>query len=397
MPKIPLENDLYFWGPQGAKIQHTRFISGQGAQEIHICISPRGPVASIQKQNEEIEAAYRHALSKLDLDKTSEVFRRIFVDSFTPGARLQEISLATSPESSPVAISLVAQPPLPRNHLALWAYHIKDRNPLQKELCKNGILVRRNNLHHLWSTNLLSRKGVGQGPFEQTEEIFASYRDLLRNYNSTLLENAIRTWIFVDDIDWNYSGMVKARCKIFEEEGLTTETNFITSTGIEGRYSNPGNLVGMDAYAIASLDRRQLHFLEAPELLSPTSVYGVTFERGVRVDYQDRSHVLISGTASINSKGEILHIGDIKSQLVRTAKNISGLLQVGGATEADLVQMIVYLRNPEDLPPVQDFIDQRYPKVPNILVEGRVCRPSWLVEIECMAIIPHQDNQLPPF
>ncbi len=65
--------------------------------------------------------------------------------------------------------------------------------------------------------------------------------------------------------------------------------------------------VMMDAYAISGVRKEQIRYLSAPDHLSPTHVYGVTFERGVSVAYQDRKHIIISGTASIDSAGKIVY------------------------------------------------------------------------------------------
>ena len=39
----------------------------------------------------------------------------------------------------------------------------------------------------------------------------------------------------------------------------------------------------MDAYAIGGVESAQIEFLAAPDHLSPTHTYGVTFERGTSV------------------------------------------------------------------------------------------------------------------
>ena len=79
----------------------------------------------------------------------------------------------------------------------------------------------------------------------------------------------------------------------------------------------------MDAYSISGLLNNQISFLYAPAYLSPTHLYGVTFERGVSISYRDRMHLIISGTASINKKGKILYPGNVARQLSRTLTNIN--------------------------------------------------------------------------
>ena len=67
----------------------------------------------------------------------------------------------------------------------------------------------------------------------------------------------------------------------------------------------------MDSYAVDGLEPGQIQFLYAPTHLNPTYEYGVTFERGTAVTYGDRKQVFISGTASIDNRGEIVYPGDI--------------------------------------------------------------------------------------
>ena len=50
--------------------------------------------------------------------------------------------------------------------------------------------------------------------------------------------------------------------------------------------------------------------------------------------------------------------------------------------------MIVYLRDIADFRTVDDMLRQRFPNTPRVIVLAPVCRPEWLVEMECMAIRP---------
>ena len=126
--------------------------------------------------------------------------------------------------------------------------------------------------------------------------------------------------------------MVDARAEFFADHGLTPDTHFIASTGIEGSTARPDAKVSMDAYAIAGVRPEQLSYLAAPDHLSPTHTYGVTFERATSVAYRDRNHIILSGTASIDPEGNILHPGDMPRQLDRTLENMEALLAKAGAT-----------------------------------------------------------------
>ena len=73
--------------------------------------------------------------------------------------------------------------------------------------------------------------------------------------------------------------------------------------------------------------------------------YGVTFERGLRVRFGDRSHLYISGTASIDKNGDVIHVSDVKNQRRQTLDNVKALLSPHGARLKDMAYIIVYLRS----------------------------------------------------
>ena len=142
----------------------------------------------------------------------------------------------------------------------------------------------------------------------------------------------------------------------------------------------------MDNYAIAGIHKEQVHYLYAPTHLNRTSDYGVSFERGTYVDYADRRHVFISGTASINNKGEVMYPKDIVKQTHRMWENVEALLKEADCTFDDVSEMVVYLRDIADNDIVKELYEERFHGKPYVIVHAPVCRPGWLIEMECMAI-----------
>ena len=57
----------------------------------------------------------------------------------------------------------------------------------------------------------------------------------------------------------------------------------------------------MDAYSLLGLQPEQVSYLNDFDRLCATKDYDVTFERGTRIAYADRTHHFISGTASIDT------------------------------------------------------------------------------------------------
>lgn len=243
-------------------------------------------------------------------------------------------------------------------------------------------------IHNGYSHGFLSHMHVAnlEDSYSQTKTIFNDYIGWLKKEKQTLAENCLRTWIFVRDIDNNYSGMVKARNEVFAAKGLTPATHFIASTGIEGQTQFVSTLVMMDAYSIGGLEPGQIKYLVALENLSQTHEYGVAFERGTSIDYGDRRQIFISGTASIDCHGKILYLNDVEKQAERVFDNIKALLLHAESDMSDVNSMIVYLRDRADTLFVENYLAANYPKIPTLLVLAPVCRSGWLIEIECTAI-----------
>lgn len=356
--------------------------------------------ASLARQIDIVSRRYAEALQGLCLSPETAVFRRIFVsDAANQSAGVLASSLCQEPLHSAVAVSLVQQPPLRGGKLAMLAYHVQADMPLAKQRIAPGhVQIERGPLNHVWSTRLCTGNSTDATSVgEQTQAVFARLTDMLAAGGGTLAENCVRTWLFVKDVDVFYQQLVEARRELFEQHGLTRETHYIASTGIEGACAHRYDVVLMDAYSIFGLHPRQVAYLAAPDHLCPTHAYNVTFERGTRVAYADRAHHFISGTASIDNTGHVVHVGDVQRQLDRAFDNVAALLQSGGARLEDMSYFLVYLRDPSDRPWVEACFDERFPSVPRVVVRGPVCRPEWLIEIEGIAVAHHDAPDLPAF
>jgi enamine deaminase RidA (YjgF/YER057c/UK114 family) len=131
--------------------------------------------------------------------------------------------------------------------------------------------------------------------------------------------------------------------------------------------------------------------------LNPTYEYGVSFERGTYIDYGDRRHVFISGTASINNRGEIVYPGDVQKQTFRMWENVEVLLAEADCTYEHVAHLIVYLRDMADYVVIKAMFDERFPLIPKVYVWAPVCRPGWLIEMECMAVKPILNENYPAY
>ena len=345
-------------------------------KEHHAFIEGGDTLLNAETQYANIENALR-SLAEKNLPRTATlVLKRYFASD-----AVNHETFLKKEKPANVAVSIVQQPPLSGAKVALWAYWVE--NAQVDENGENAVAMRHSAYNHLFDMQLHSH---GSDEFAQTEEIFNHYSQKLKSEACTLADHAVRTWIFVQGVDTHYADMVRARKLHFHANGLTENTHYIASTGIEGKYIHPETTVLMDAYAVKGLVDGQITHLKGASHLNPTHEYGVTFERAAAVDYGDRRHIFVSGTASINNRGEIVFPLDVRRQTERTFENIGVLLNEGGATIGDLAQMIVYLRDTADYRVVDSFLEEKYPDIPKVIVWAPVCRPGWLVEIECIAI-----------
>ena len=269
--------------------------NGTAVCEYHVMIHASSPKCSYTQQLEAVLGAYGQLIEG-PLHGAQAVFKRYFLSDAANQA--DEVIVA---DVTDCAKSIIQQPPLDGTKIALWAYLMTN---VQTGVSKSGLYeVRHGAFRHLWNG---SAHNMAANSEYQTRLLFNEYNMQLIQEGCTLEANCIRTWFFVNDVDLNYGGMVRARNQFFFTQGLTVNTHFIASTGIGGRQQDPNVLSQMDNYAIAGVKKEQIHYLYAPTHLNRTSDYGVSFERGTLVNYADRRHVFISGTASINNKGEVM-------------------------------------------------------------------------------------------
>lgn len=148
----------------------------------------------------------------------------------------------------------------------------------------------------------------------------------------------------------------------------------------------------LDTIAHAPIEKRAMTNLgvlnEAFAYAKPSS-----FSRGMRIDLNGMTILLISGTASIDEDGKSVHIGDFRAQARRTFANITGLLASEGATWKDIVRTSCYLRDIDR--DYEAFNEERTafyqtqglnPLPASTGIQAKLCRPELLIEIEAIAM-----------
>ena len=135
-------------------------------------------------------------------------------------------------------------------------------------------------------------------------------------------------------------------------------------------------------------------------VLNEAYAYGSAFSRGMRIDLQGLTILLISGTASIDEQGRTVHVGDLCAQTRRTFDNITALLASEGASWHDVVRTTCYLRDIE-----RDYLafneertnfyrEQKLDPLPaSTGIQAILCRPDLLVEIEAIAMFRRETHE----
>ena len=330
--------------------------------------------------NDRLNFLYLKLGNYLDTEKIenrSLQYCKVFLSDSQNQIKELEESLLYQEFLAETNLTIVEQPPLNGSKISILVKTTSDDAPI---------------LFH--SIRLTEEEATGKNSYEQTRMIFDKYMKILQKENAalaseetkmTMERNLVRTWIYVTDIDVNYHGVVVARNDLFDQEGLTADTHYIASTGIGGATPVRHAAVGIDFLTVPNIKEEDKKYLKALDHLNPTHEYGVAFERGTRLTLPDKEMYFISGTASIDKHGAVVYEGDVIRQTGRLLENIGALLKDGEATMNDIQYFIIYLRDISDYHTVEKMMQQFYPQIPHIIVEARVCRPGWLIEMECIA------------
>jgi enamine deaminase RidA (YjgF/YER057c/UK114 family) len=218
----------------------------------------------------------------------------------------------------------------------------------------------------------------------QAERMFARGEACLRGAGLTFRRVA-RTWIYIDHIDRDYAALNQARRDFFEVHGVRPAP---ASTGIRGGPHIPGRLCSLDLVAYDEGAKTALRPFSA-ETMNEAPSYGSDFSRGMRVDLADRAVLYVSGTASIDAHGSVVHPGDPAAQAARMLLNVRRLLESQGAGLAQIVSAVTYLKSGADR---SDLLEACRAaglpeKTPHTICVADVCRPEWLCEMEAIAVL----------
>ena len=201
------------------------------------------------------------------------------------------------------------------------------------------------------------------------------------------MRDVARTWLYVADLLPSYPRLNAARDEVLEAAGVKGPDRWLVeppaSTGIQGVHPS-GAPCFADLLAVRR-DRGGRPFAPVrPALQGEAWEYGSSFSRGMIIDLAGRRLVTISGTASIDSRGATLHVGDHEAQILETMRNIASLLDTSLVEAPERGLWTLYFKDQVAWEAWQGLerrgAVRRAPSA--VAVFGDVCRDDLLFEAE---------------
>jgi len=227
--------------------------------------------------------------------------------------------------------------------------------------------------------------------YHQACDMFDVAQQLLQSLGIGF-RNVVRTWIYLSNIlDW-YGEFNRARNARFAEFGLLgltekenreAEQIFLpASTGILGE--NPMRAVAvMDLLALPSNQNTvRIAHTSGIKQKSPYR-YGSAFSRAMTLKENDVTHILLSGTASIDEHGKTVYADDAAAQIRKTMTVVQSLIKEEGASLQNINEATVFLKDAANFTHykqiMKEFADI---DLPAVFIVADVCRDDLLFEID---------------
>jgi len=391
-----------------------RRMEGPVARELFFLCQPPAEAADAGRQ---AEAAYRAIVAVLEAEGGSyravvceTLFLRSLRADLEPVRAARRRVLASCEEPSPrPATTEIEQPPL--NERACLEVSVQALLPLPKgpplpldtlearPACgcaecagSHGLRVHVGEEARLHAGGLY---GPGEDAYQQALAMFAVAEDLLQQAGMEF-RDVVRTWIHLRHIDRDYTDLNRARREFFAARGIDPAP---ASTGIGGGPVPEEHDLCLGVYAVQSAlsgvsgqrARPPVRTVMTAPTLNEAMLYGSDFTRGMRMVDTNKIALHVSGTASIDEAGRTAHPGNFEAQADRMLVNVAALLEGQGATFADVVSAVTYLKLPGDAARLrQKLREAAFEGFPNVLVAAPICRPELLCETEVLAVLARE-------
>lgn len=100
--------------------------------------------------------------------------------------------------------------------------------------------------------------------------------------------------------------------------------------------------------------------------------------------------VVIAGQVPWDADGKLVGPGDLAAQTRQVFENLENMLTAAGGTFADVVKLMIFLKNREDFLVFKDiraeYLNPPYPPT-TLLVVKDLAREEWMLEVEVWAVV----------
>ncbi len=197
-----------------------------------------------------------------------------------------------------------------------------------------------------------------------------------------------RTWIYLKRVlDW-YGEFNRVRTAYYQQ-WLPAEAEgtrvLPASTGIQGHSGSEECLMELLAAGGPGVKVRPV--LASSRQTSPLC-YGVSFSRAMALEVDGLTALFVSGTASLDLRGRVLHRDLPEQQYVESMLGLASILESQGGSLEDVCSATLFCKNADVYSACLEVSRLlQLPELPVVPVLADVCRPDLLVELEAVAIL----------
>ncbi len=329
-----------------------RRIEGPVARELFVVCRPTEGLVSAGSQGEAIYRAIADVLAREGGDYRNVAtewvfFRDISSDlSHVRAARSRVLASAAEGIHHPARTEIEQPPASAHSHVEVLVHAVLEASPQHAVATSSNELgddlgrpralrIQIGDEVRLHAGDL---HGAGSDACEQTHAMFGVAERLLRRAGMSF-QDVMRTWIYFAEMERDYEAFNRARREFFQARGVDP---IPASTGIGAGLARENHHLCLGFYAATGRPPFARSVMTTPTL-NEAPDYGSDFSRGMRVDEANRASLYVSGTASLDERGDTVHRGDFGRQAGRMLVNVAGLLEQQGATFGDIVYAITYV------------------------------------------------------
>ncbi|MBN2735940.1 MAG: hypothetical protein JXR70_03095 [Spirochaetales bacterium] len=252
---------------------------------------------------------------------------------------------------------------------------------------------------YLYLYGLQAKKGSdGKINYPQFKELFQEIGNIIVE-NGFLPKDILRTWIYLDDINNNYGSFNQARREYFEENNIqysAHDNELPASTCIGGSSFDSSiliNLVCVDKKT-ASPKIKRIYNQFQNEAEGEAYLFRPTFSRALLVEEAEFSELQVSGTASINEKGETVFLQQPYEQIRKTILNVADLLKQAKHDFSDFCEATCFFKKPEYYNDYLEVLKElNITGLSGTCVIGDVCRDDLLFEFDGVSIKKRENHR----